>query len=220
MRSLFVAGEFEQCREFFSSLPEIFQTDRGRIIYNRRNQLRELSFNGHDFVVKSYQVPHFVNRLVYGLLRPSKAKRSYEYAEMLLKMGIGSPQPVAYLTERFLGFFFGRSYFVSLKSECPYTYEDVMNHRVPNEEEVLKAIGKVTARLHNAGLIHMDYSRGNILIGFDNEGKVKIELIDLNRIRFRKISMKEGLANLFERLPADDRQHAVMKDAYMALRSC
>lgn len=217
-KSLVMADGFQAYDGFCRALPAIYRTGLGKIIYNRRNQLREIEYGGHTFVVKSYQIPHLINRLVYGFLRPSKARRSYEYAEMLVHQGFGSPQPVAYYTERFLGLFFGRSYFVSLKSECPYTYEDVMNHRIEREDEVLQAIGQTTARLHNAGMIHMDYSRGNILIGFNAEGDVKIELIDLNRIRFRKISVKEGLANLFERLPADERQHSIMEKAYLEAR--
>lgn len=217
-KKLITANGFENFTNFFRAMPFVYKTDLGKIIYNRRNQLREIEYGGHTFVVKSYQIPHLINRLVYGFLRPSKARRSYEYAEMLVHQGFGSPQPVAYYTERFLGLFFGRSYFVSLKSECPYTYEDVMHHRIAHEEDVLKAIGQTTARLHNAGMIHMDYSRGNILIGFNAEGDVKIELIDLNRIRFRKISVKEGLANLFERLPADERQHSIMEKAYLEAR--
>lgn len=218
-KKLITANGFENFTNFFRAMPFVYKTDLGKIIYNRRNQIREIEYGGYSFIIKSYKIPHFINRLVYGLLRPSKAKRSYEYAEMLRLKGFGSPQSVAHYSERFLGILFGRSYFVSLKSECPYTYEDVMHHRIAHEEDVLKAIGQTTARLHNAGMIHMDYSRGNILIGFDKEGKVNIELIDLNRIRFRKISLKEGLDNLFERLPTDEYQHAIMEKAYLENRS-
>jgi hypothetical protein len=218
-KKLIAANGFENFTNFFRAMPFVYKTDLGKIIYNRRNQIREIEYGGYSFIIKSYKIPHLINRLVYGLLRPSKAKRSYEYAEMLRLKGFGSPQPVAHYSERFLGILFGRSYFVSLKSECPYTYEDVMHHRIAHEEDVLKAIGQTTARLHNAGMIHMDYSRGNILIGIDKEGKVNIELIDLNRIRFRKISLKEGLDNLFERLPTDEHQHAIMEKAYLENRS-
>lgn len=210
-----VAAGFGDCADFFRAMPAIFSTPRGEIIHDRRNQLRRMSYGGHRFVVKSYKVPHLVNRLVYGMFRPCKAKRAFEYAELLRRQGIGSPRPVAYYTERLFGVFFGKSYFVSLESECPYTYEDVMHHRVEREDEVLQAIGELTARLHNAGMVHMDYSRGNILIGFGPGGEVRLELIDLNRIRFRTLSVKEGLNNLFERLPVDCHQHAVMKKAYI-----
>lgn len=210
-----VAAGFGDCADFFHAMPAIFSTPRGEIIHDRRNQLRRMSYGGHRFVVKSYKVPHPVNRLVYGMFRPCKAKRAFEYAELLRRQGIGSPRPVAYYTERLFGVFFGKSYFVSLESECPYTYEDVMHHRVEREDEVLQAIGKLTARLHNAGMVHMDYSRGNILIGFGPGGEVRLELIDLNRIRFRTLSVKEGLNNLFERLPVDCHQHTVMKKAYI-----
>ena len=102
-KSLVMADGFQAYDGFCRALPAIYRTGLGKIIYNRRNQLREIEYGGHTFVVKSYQIPHLINRLVYGFLRPSKARRSYEYAEMLVHQGFGSPQPVAYYTERFLG---------------------------------------------------------------------------------------------------------------------
>ena len=46
------------------------------------------------------------------------------------------------------------------------------------------------------------------------DGAPRVELIDLNRIRFRKISMEEGCQNFAERLPATDAQRRIMAEAY------
>ena len=96
------------------------------------------------------------------------------------------------------------------------TYNDIVNGNLSpsDEEDFLKTIGLTTARLHNAGMIHHDYSRGNLLLGKNAEGKACVELIDLNRLRFHEISMDEGCQNFAERLPATDVQRHTMAEAY------
>lgn len=207
---------YTDCNDFFKAMPAIFKGTRGEIIYNRRNQLRRMSFKGHTFVVKAYHRPHLINQIVYGLFRPTKAKRAYEYAVKLRQKGIGSPEPVAYYTERFLGLFLTKSYFISLNSTLPYTYNDIIAERFDLEEEreYLTAIAQTTAKLHEADMVHLDYSRGNILFGKDSDGKVQVELIDLNRIRFHKIDIQEGCQNFAERLPANERQRRIMAEVY------
>jgi hypothetical protein len=49
-------------------------------------------------------VPHLINKIVYKKFRKSKARRSYEYATLLLDKGIGTPQPIAFL-ENLIGWF-------------------------------------------------------------------------------------------------------------------
>ena len=43
-----------------------------------------------------YSKPNFINSLIYGYLRKSKAQRSFEYAKILLSKNIGTPQPFAF----------------------------------------------------------------------------------------------------------------------------
>ncbi len=218
MNTLILHPDFRHLEDFVRSLPQRFSRGEGTLIHDGRNQLRTFTHQGLRLVVKSYKIPHLLNRLVYGTLRSGKAQRAYEYALLLRQKGFGSPQPVAWSAHRTAGLLFGHSYFVSLESECPYTYAHLMAHRIPREEEVLQAIGRLTARLHNQGMIHTDYSRGNILIGFAPDGTIRLELIDLNRLRFHPISIEEGLQNLFERLPADHKQRTLMQSAYLAER--
>lgn len=212
-RKVVVNEDYADCRYFVEALPQIFSTDRGKIIKTGRNEIREIEYHGHQFVVKSFGKPNIINRFVYGFIRKSKAQRSYEYANMLIEKGIGSPAPVAWMTVR-NGLLFTHSYYVSLKSECPFTYADIMQGGVEREEEVLKAIARTTALMHKQGIIHTDYSRGNILFGYDEGGEIKIEIIDLNRIRFREITQEEGLKNLSERLPATPEQWNILSTEY------
>ena len=117
-RKVVVSKEYSGLTDYVKALPVLFRQDKGTVIYKGRNELREMNWDGTSVVIKSFRVPNLINRIAYGLFRSSKAQRSFEYADMLRKEGIGSPALVAYYTER-NGLLFTRSYYVSLKSECP-----------------------------------------------------------------------------------------------------
>lgn len=214
-RKVYVDAGFCTLTSYVKALPALFKYDSGTVIYKGRNELREMDWYGTKVVIKSFRVPNLINRIAYGVFRSSKAQRSFEYAEMLRREGIGSPAPVAYYTER-NGLLFTRSYYVSLKSECPYSYVNLMRGDFPGQEEILRAIARTTAALHEKGYLHKDYSRGNILFRHTDKG-VEVEIIDLNRIRFRTVDMEEGCRN-FERLPGTPEMFAILADEYAKAR--
>lgn len=216
-RRVYINKEYARIESFVKALPALFAAGKGRAIHQGRNELREMEWGGEAFVVKSFRTPNFINRVAYGLLRSSKAERSYRHAALLREAGIGSPEPVAFYTER-SGLLFTRSYYVCRKSECPYTYVRLIGGRFPDQERFLRAIARTAAALHEQGMYHKDFSRGNILFRDTPEG-VKVEIIDLNRIRFhRHIPMEDGCRNLAERLPATDEMFRIMADEYARAR--
>lgn len=188
----------------------------GELIYKGRNELRRFSHDGKGYVIKSFHKPNFLNRLVYGFLRTSKAYRSFFNALQLRHIGVGTPPPVAF-AELHDGLLFGESYYMTLASECPYTYNDLFYKDIPYQEQVLREVGRITALMHSHGLAHLDYGRGNILFGM-KDGKVCIELVDLNRMRSgRPLGLKAGCKN-FERLPATPQMHRWMAEEYAKAR--
>ena len=66
-------------------------------------------------------------------------------------------------------------------------------------------------------MIHRDFSRGNLLLGRDAEGRACVEIVDLNRIRFHRISAEEGLQG-FSRLPANAEMIRFMAEGYAEVR--
>lgn len=208
--------KFVEMQYHLASLPYIFNhTNEGLLIYKGRNELREFLWKGKKVVVKSFCLPHIVNRIVYGTLRSSKAERSFLYATKLRSLGIGSPEPVGFVTVR-CGLFFTQSYYVSLRSELPFTYIDLMKGRIKNSSLFLREIGRVAGRMHEAGIIHRDFSRGNLLLG-EKDGQPLVEIVDLNRIRFHFISIAEGVNN-FSRLPATPEMQKFMAEGYAETR--
>lgn len=167
--------------------------EEGDVIYAKRNILR--NYNG--FIIKRFAVPSFWRGIIYGWFTPSKAQRSYEYALRLKKL---TPTPIGYREVRYFGVL-RESWYVCQESECKFTFNDLIhNPSFPNRENILQSIGRFTAELYKQGVYHQDYSGGNILF---NEDGSKIDIIDLNRIKFyKKMSLKKGL-QLFERLNID-----------------
>lgn len=209
---------YEYCEYFIKAMPRYFKQNFGEVIYNGRNELRLINYHSHDFVIKSFRKPNFINRIAYGFLRSSKAQRSCENAKRLLADGIGTPHPVGYYTQRSGLLFFSKSYYICLKSECPHTYADYVEHRLQPTDKVLRAIARTTARMHDCGYLHKDYSRGNILFKENENGEVQVEIIDLNRIRrYKYIDMEKGCKN-FERLPATPDMLRTMSQEYALAR--
>ena len=181
---------------FFRSEKQVgnyFDWEKGEIIYAKRNTLRRYN----HFISKQFATPSLWRGIIYGWFCPSKAKRSFEYAHRLDTL---TPQPIAYREVRYCGVL-RESWYVCQKSECKYTFNDLIHNKTfPNRELILQAIGRFTAELYLRGVFHQDYSGGNILF---NEDGSKIEIIDLNRIKFyHKMPLKKGL-QLFERLNID-----------------
>ncbi len=203
---------------FLTSIPERFAQGEGKVIHQGRNELRLLSYGGEQFVVKSFHVPHWLNRLAYAYVRGSKAKRSYLYADRFRQAGIGSPQPIGYIEQRGLGGL-AHSFYVSRLSACPYTYADLLELPVDHSDRdaILVAIGQATARMHELGYWHKDFSRGNILYGKQAGGRIQVEIIDLNRMRLGRVGLKLGCRN-FERLPGGPHLHQVLAQAYAEVR--
>ncbi|MGN1240278.1 MAG: glycosyltransferase [Paludibacteraceae bacterium] len=176
----------------------------GGTIYQGRNTLRR---NG-NIVTKSFAIPPLWRGILYGVFCKSKARRSYEYA---LRMEGLTPAPIAYREVRYLGIL-RESEYACKASECTHTFNELIsNPQFPNRKTILQAIGRFTAQLHRRGVLHKDYSGGNILF---NEDGTHIEIVDLNRIRFcRRISIHQGLRN-FERLNIDREALTIMAQAY------
>lgn len=165
----------------------------GEVIQAKRNVLRK--YNG--FISKQFAVPSLWRGIIYGWFCKSKAQRSYEYAKRLAGL---TPTPIAYREIRYCGIL-RQSWYVCQESECKYTFNDLIhNKEFPHREQILQSIGRFTADLYKRGVYHQDYSGGNIL--FNGDGS-KIEIVDLNRIKFyKKMPIKKRL-QLFERLNID-----------------
>lgn len=207
--------QYNDIKDFVYSIPTIFTTE-GEMLYDgARNKLKVFQAGGRAINVKSYRVPIFINRIIYTFFRKSKAERSYRYAQHLLSEGFLTPSPVAYI-EMKEGGLLSKSYYISLHTPMQGNLRilDYENEEMPSDEKcaIATAFGKYTAQLHKKGILHTDYSPGNILYE-EVDGSYRFSLVDINRMRFGSVPKLLGLRN-FSRLWGDPKVFEAMGKAY------
>ena len=187
---------FENLRPFITKLPETFSRS-GEILYQGRNEIRVIEKEGIRLNIKEFRTPIFPNRIIYHLLRPTKAQRAYEYAFRLKQANFNTPEPIAFVVTRYWGLL-GKCYFVSRQVDYPRRFYEFGTEPLEGKENIVRDFGFFTAQLHQAGIYHKDYSPGNILFDI-KEGKAEFCLVDINRMEFGTVHLKKGCRN-FARL--------------------
>jgi len=183
-------------------------------LHKARNEIKTIDFENEKLVVKAFKIPHFINRIAYTFFRESKAKKSYHNS---LRLGQFAPKPVGYV-EFFKNGLIAKSYFVS--ENVPYDFtirEPLVESDFPEKEQIFTAFAHFTWQLHEAGVEHLDYSPGNILIQ-KIDGKYHFKIVDVNRMRFHTLSPKKRLEN-FAKLWAKDEDLKCIVNAYADLIS-
>lgn len=193
MKKMVINPEYESLRSFVEELPVSFD-NRGEIIYSGRNVVRDIPVQNIHINVKRFKVPNFINQLVYGNFRKSKARRSFEYANILIQNGIGTPDPIAYIEQK-SGILFRDSYYVSVHEQFDGLMREFKWGQLAGRENLLDQFARFTASMHDKEIMHIDYSPGNILYKED-AGNYTFYLVDLNRMYFGPVSMEKGCENL------------------------
>ncbi len=182
---------YPHCQRLINNIEAYFQ-DATEILHAERNEIRLLKFENQDYVIKSFRIPHIINRFAYRYLRDSKAKRSYQYS---LKLGNKiCPQPIAYI-EQFRKHLLEKSYFISHYFNYDFTIRPVLNNKAfKNRNEILQQFAIFTYHLHQRRILHRDYSAGNILIKQQDANYI-FKIIDVNRMQFKSLTLQDRLNN-------------------------
>lgn len=159
-----------------------------RVFQDQRNLSCLVTLGGIPMAVKKYKRPTLLNCFIYSYFRLSKARRSYQYADRLLSMDFGSPEPIAYIEIRRHGFFH-TGYFIS-EYLTDHELLEVRDMEEPEKGEVLDAFARFTARLHREGVIHNDFNLGNVFFRRKEDGGYRFSMIDINRLRFSRPSKR------------------------------
>lgn len=171
-----------------------------RTIYSGRNTLTALplekdaarKFGFDEINVKQFRVPHAVNRLVYGNIRPGKAAESYRNSLELLRLGFRVPRPVCHSAER-SGILFGRSLYISEQLTDDWQTSRYIEER-PDYDDIARDLARYMLSLHRAGVLMKDFSPGNILMRL-RDGKREFAMVDVNRMAFGVTSRRRLMHN-------------------------
>lgn len=183
----------------------------------KRNVIKLFELEEVTINIKSFKVPHLVNKIAYKYFRKSKARRSYEYAVKLLENQIGTPYPVAYAENfKFLGLV--NSYYISEHLQAELTFRELVLHPdYPDHENILRQFTKFTFGLHEKGIEFLDHSPGNTLIKRGAQNNYEFFLVDLNRMNFHDTMDFDSRMKNFNRLTPKTEMLAIMSDEYAKL---
>ena len=204
-----------ELRGFIAGIDRLFPS--GELVQQgSRNTLRRFTVGGMRVVVKHFGKPNPFNRIVYSFLRKPKGVRAYEYAFRVRGAGFDTPEAIAYIERRSCGII-ADSYFIS--AECPYTrrFYEFGDAVAEDFADIIRAFTRRTAQFHEAGMLHRDFSPGNIL--FDSvDGEWKFAIVDINRMSFSPVSVERGCRN-FARLWGQLGFFRIVADEYAKSRN-
>lgn len=165
--------------------------------------------------VKSFKIPNTLNSVIYKYVRPSKAKRSFEYANLLIDCGISTPFPIAYFEETTtLGL--KRSFYISEHIDFDFEFRELIHKPwFESRIEILEKFTEFTFKLHENNVNFLDHSPGNTLV-VKTKDDYKFYLIDLNRMRFETMDFDKRMHN-FRRLWLSKAMVKIMAKKYAEL---
>ena len=209
-----INSHFSSYKEFLLNIKSYFYKNT-LTIHKARNELKVITYQTTSTVVKSFKVPHIINKIAYTFFRDSKAKKSYEYS---LKIGDFTPLPIGYI-EFYKNTLLDESYFISEEFKYDFTIrEPLLNEDFTSRDEVFRAFARFTLELHNAEIFHNDYSPGNILIEKEHDA-LHFKIVDINRMHFGALD-EETRAKNFEKLWASDAILTIMAEEYQKHYTC
>jgi len=199
-------------RDFIKNIRVHFHQSKN-CLYTGRNTLKVLLCEDEKIVVKSFKIPHFINKIAYTFLRDSKAERSYKNSMKILEF---VPKPIGYAEFKKYGLMYD-SYFLCEKYKYDFTIREPLRQEdFPNKDVVFHQFAHFTYALHNKGVEHLDFSPGNILIKEVSPQKYEFKIIDVNRMTFKVFTKEERIQN-FSKLWANDEDLMTIVQAYAPL---
>lgn len=204
-----ISHEFD---DLLLNIREYFKDADNEVLFDRRNVIKIVDFNNTKYVVKSFKVPHLINKVVYTFFRETKASKSYFNS---VKIFDHVPKPIGYIEFKKLGLLHD-SYYISEEFKYDLTIrEPLLDSNYSNKDEILKEFAQFTFELHQNNIFHKDYSPGNILIQ-KKEDDYSFKIVDVNRMVFKELTLDEKLDN-FSQLWAKDEDLEIIIREYASL---
>ncbi|MFK7748655.1 MAG: lipopolysaccharide kinase InaA family protein [Kordia sp.] len=195
MQTVHIHPKYKDQKEAILAFIDGFETQGEYVTKGERNVIKSFDLNGETINIKSFRVPKTFNSFVYKFIRPSKAKRSFEYAEKLLLNAIKTPFPIAYVENK-TTFGLQESYYVSLHIDYDFDFRALIHDPLfENRRFILEQFAEFCFQLHEHNVNFLDHSPGNTLI-VKRDNQYDFYLIDLNRMKFESMNLDQRMENL------------------------
>ena len=214
MKMVVVHEEYAFLEDFIRELPLQFENE-GVTLHNGRNCVKTFLVDGVRIVVKRFRRPNLFNRCVYAWFRKSKAERAYENALKLQRLDVDTPDPVGYVELHEWGLLTTCYLITAFTDYTPL--KQLVAETKEDQSRIFEQFVRFTVRLHEQGVCHKDYNLSNVLYKKRVDGNVDFMLIDINRMRFGRMTRRVCMANM-RRLCEDSRLTYELSVRYAALR--
>ena len=216
MNNIIIHSKFASYTSAISSVINDFDTSGITVLKGDRNTIKSIKIEGLHLNIKQFKTPNIFNAFVYKYIRKSKARRSYEYGNILTQKSILTPTPIAYF-ETSSWFGLKQSYYLSQHVAYDFDFRVLIHDlKFPQRVEILKQFTAFTFKLHEQNVNFLDHSPGNTLIIKTDDNRYDFYLIDLNRMRFESMSFNKRMHN-FRRLWLSKAMIQIMSKEYAAL---
>lgn len=178
-------------------VPDLLRSGEINVLRDARNRIWtvENPWTQERMVVKYFR-PRNRARRVLNMLRDGKARRSWNNSNELLRRGINTAEPIAFL-DRTDDPCSGEGFFVCENVCSEASVRDVFNAFNKGASEfaglpkhvVYEQIASFLLNLHEKGVYFRDLSAGNILLVHSETTRIECCLIDTARARFYNKSL-------------------------------
>ncbi|MBV8129120.1 MAG: phosphotransferase [Planctomycetaceae bacterium] len=140
--------------------------------------------------VKHYLVPDY-RAMWRQWFRRGKGRNEGKRSEVLAAIGVPTIHPIALGEQRKRNFLF-ENYLITWEIPGTIPLDEFLEERLDDHPEPLRSqirqrlatsLAVLTARLHNAGMTHIDFHPGNILVRLNGEEMPVLTMIDLDALR-------------------------------------
>ncbi|MEW5676061.1 lipopolysaccharide kinase InaA family protein [Flavobacterium enshiense] len=188
--------KYKESEKALLQLVNAFFSEGNLIVKGSRNTIKSNVLGEEKVNIKYFKRPGALKSVIYSFFRSTKAKRSFNYANYLLKHNIPTPFPIAYMEERSGLGLLGDSYYVSQQIDYDFTIRELIHDPLfPDRNSILEQFAAFTFKMHQANVNFLDHSPGNTLIIKRDAGRYDFYLIDLNRMKFENLSVEARMDN-------------------------
>jgi hypothetical protein len=193
---IIINSKYQSQEKAIIQLVKRFFDEGNLIVKGSRNIIKSNLLGTEKVNIKFFQKPGVFKSFIYSFFRSTKAKRSYDYANYLIEHHIQTPLPIAYLEERNSIGWLGDSFYLSQQMDYDFTIRELIhNPMFPNRNVILEQFAEFTFKMHEANVNFLDHSPGNTLIINKGNALYDFYLIDLNRMKFEKLSIEKRMDN-------------------------
>jgi tRNA A-37 threonylcarbamoyl transferase component Bud32 len=154
--------------------------------------------------IKHYLVPDY-RAMFRQWFRRGKGRNEGKRCRLLASIGVPTIEPIALGEQRRRKFLF-ENFLVTCEVPGTLPLDEFLEDRLDELPEPLRSqtrqrvacsLAVLTARLHNAGLTHIDFHPGNVLIRLGRDRQPELTMIDLDALRqSRRLSWAQAGQNL------------------------